>query len=102
MKGYLLFPAGHKTKITCSASGHPKPTVIWYKNGRQLKRMPDGNKKPLTPTSYTINFNSIRPADSGQYKCIVSNKAGNISHAYTVKVKRKLFYSVVITYLFHV
>ena len=92
-KTYLVFPADHETKLTCSASGHPKPTVKWYKDGRQLEQMPDGDGKPLTPTSFTINFNSIRPIDSGQYKCIVSNKAGSISYVYTVIVKGKLFYS---------
>ena len=89
-KDYLLFPAGHKLKIVCSANGTPKPTVIWYKDGRVFKYMPDGIT-PLTPSSFEITFNSLKPKNSGKYKCQVSNKAGSIIMTYTIKVKGNNF-----------
>ncbi|CAB3977038.1 fibroblast growth factor receptor 4-like, partial [Paramuricea clavata] len=85
-KPYFLLPASHKLKIVCSASGVPQPTVIWYKNGQELKHMPD-DQTPLTPSSFVITFSSLRPKDTGKYKCQVSNRAGNITMTYTLKVK---------------
>jgi hypothetical protein len=85
-KSYLLIPASHKLRIVCSASGVPQPTVIWYKNGQELKHMPD-DQTPLTPTNFVITFSSLRPKDTGKYKCQVSNRAGNITMTYTLKVK---------------
>lgn len=83
---YLLIPAGHDAKIVCSAAGSPIPTVTWYKNGKKLKYMPDGST-PLTPSSFAIKFNMLKPGHSGKYKCVVSNEFGNITMEYTVKVK---------------
>ncbi len=89
-KDYLLFPAGHKIKIVCTANGRPKLTVIWYKDDKMLKYMLD-SITPLTPSSFEVTFNSLKPKHGGKYKCQVSNKAGNITMKYTVKVKGNTF-----------
>ena len=86
---YLLIPAGHDAKIVCSADGSPKPTVTWYKDGKKLKYMPDGFTL-LTPNTFIITFNVLKPDHSGKYKCVVSNEFGSISEEYTVKVKGKM------------
>ena len=85
-KDYLLYPAGNKLKIVCSANGRPQPSVIWFKDNKKLKNMPDG-VTPLTNTSFEVTFESLKPKHAGQYKCQVSNKAGVIEKTYTVKVK---------------
>jgi hypothetical protein len=87
-KTYLLIPVSHKLRIVCFASGVPQPTVIWYKNGQELKYMPD-DTTPLTPSSFVVTCSSLKPKDTGKYKCQVSNRAGNITMTYEVKVKVK-------------
>ena len=86
-KHYLLIPAGHNAKIVCSADGSPKPTVTWYKDGKTLVHMPDSFLTPITPSSFVITFNVLKPSHSGEYKCVVSNKVGKISMVYTLIVK---------------
>ena len=85
-KDYLLYLAGNKLKIVCSANGRPRPSVMWYKDNKKLKYMPDG-VTPLRNTSFEITFESLKPKHAGYYKCQVSNKAGVIEKTYTVKVK---------------
>ena len=88
-KDYLLFPAGNKLKIVCSANGRPQPSVIWYKDNKELKYMPDG-VTPLTNTTFEITFEWLKPKHAGRYKCRVSNKAGVIQKTYNVKVKEMM------------
>ena len=86
-RGYVLASAGHKARMVCSADGSPKPTVTWYKDGKELVYMPDNIFTSMTPSSFVITFNVLKPSHSGKYKCVVSNKVGKISMEYTLKVK---------------
>ncbi|XP_028403293.1 fibroblast growth factor receptor 4-like [Dendronephthya gigantea] len=85
-KKMIIIPAGNKFKITCSASGRPSPTVSWYKNGKQLKLMPDGSTA-IKSNDFVLNFDSLRPKDDGEYTCFVSNKLGNVSASFDLTVK---------------
>ncbi|XP_028403298.1 fibroblast growth factor receptor 4-like isoform X3 [Dendronephthya gigantea] len=85
-KKMIIIPAGNKFKITCSASGRPSPTIAWYKNGKQLKLMPDGSTA-IKPSDFILNFDSLRPKDDGKYTCFVSNKLGNVSASFDLTVK---------------
>ena len=85
-KTTLIIPAGNKAKIVCAASGVPSPTVVWYKNGKPLKRLYD-SLTPITTTDFVLDFHSLRPKDNGKYVCLVSNKLGNVSASFDLIVK---------------
>ena len=90
-KDYLLYPAGNRLKIVCTAEGRPAPAITWLKDNKKLKYLPDG-VTPLTNITFDITFNSLKPKQAGKYKCVVSNKAGLIDMTYTIKVKRNPLY----------
>ena len=54
---------GERLIVPCSARGNPSPTIEWVKLGANNEFQ--GSK---------LQFYSIQQSDSGQYKCIASNK----------------------------
>uniref|UniRef100_A0A8B9SMW0 Hemicentin 1 n=1 Tax=Anas platyrhynchos TaxID=8839 RepID=A0A8B9SMW0_ANAPL len=57
------FTEGSEVSIRCSATGYPKPTVVWTHN------------EMLTPEGTLIIKKAI-PKDEGVYGCLASNSAG--------------------------
>ena len=72
------------TILACKAGGNPTPTVVWYKNGEQAS----DNSGEVSPDRFTFK---IKSPDDGKtrYKCVVSNKYGNISFDFELEVERK-------------
>ena len=73
--------------LSCYASGNPEPTISWTKDGSAIGSNSRisllGNNKQLTITN-------VNRTDSGEYRCVASNKLGNdTSNAATVDVKCK-------------
>ncbi|CAF0756370.1 unnamed protein product [Rotaria sp. Silwood1] len=63
--------------LTCSAYGNPKPTIVWFKEGRHLQY---GNNY-LSVTLASIQ-NDIRIF----YTCIASNEAGSAEQHYRINL----------------
>ncbi|XP_060603445.1 protogenin-like [Ruditapes philippinarum] len=66
------------TRLTCEATGNPKPTVQWYKNGLKIYPAP----------RVTINPQLIlygRLEDTGYYQCIANNSLGiNVATSFVI------------------
>ncbi|XDV36881.1 hypothetical protein PO909_006596 [Leuciscus waleckii] len=68
-KRVIARPVGSSVRLKCTASGNPRPDIIWLKDSR-----------PLTPGE------NLTPEHSGKYTCHVSNRAGEINATYKVEV----------------
>lgn len=73
-----------KIELPCSASGTPKPTYEWLRDGQTLNmnslnidRLNDGK----------IQLKKVGALDEGYYKCIASNQFG-IAHSNTTVLRR--------------
>ncbi|XP_056893820.1 hemicentin-1 isoform X2 [Takifugu flavidus] len=64
-----------QTTLSCEASGIPKPTVTWRKNGRVINTDQNQNMyRLLTSGSLVVIAPTVE--DSAVYECAVSNEAG--------------------------
>ncbi|NXH90756.1 HMCN1 protein, partial [Edolisoma coerulescens] len=66
------FTEGSEVSIRCSATGHPKPTVVWMHNDMFII---GSSRYRMTPEGTLIIRKAI-PKDAGIYGCLASNSAG--------------------------
>ncbi|XP_042661906.1 hemicentin-1 isoform X1 [Tyto alba] len=66
------FTEGVEVSIRCSATGYPKPTVVWTHNDMFIM---GSSRYRLTPEGTLIIRKAI-PKDAGIYGCLASNSAG--------------------------
>ncbi|XP_010130628.1 PREDICTED: hemicentin-1, partial [Buceros rhinoceros silvestris] len=66
------FTEGSEVSIRCSATGYPKPTVVWTHNDMF---MIGSSRYRLTPEG-TLVIRKAIPKDAGVYGCLASNLAG--------------------------
>ena len=64
--------AGSKANFTCQASGTPRPTITWFKNGH---RVPRSFVKGVKGHSI-LTFAPVRRDDEGEYWCEAKSSAG--------------------------
>lgn len=76
---------GEGTKLVCTVSGMPKPTIEWFKDGLPVK---DSRrvKSEFDGTTASLIFVESRGDDSGQYKCLVRNDLGSVPTSAKLKV----------------
>uniref|UniRef100_A0A8D2J2S6 Hemicentin 1 n=1 Tax=Varanus komodoensis TaxID=61221 RepID=A0A8D2J2S6_VARKO len=79
------FTEGSEVSIRCSATGHPKPTIVlsWLKDGQPL---PLGFHVTLENQGTGLQIAKSEVDDAGRYTCIASNKAGEADKHYVLKV----------------
>ncbi|XP_074529357.1 fibroblast growth factor receptor-like 1a [Halichoeres trimaculatus] len=89
-KRVIARPVGSSVRLKCTASGNPRPDIIWLKDGRPLvdeeggaagRGDGEGKKK-----RWTLSLKNLAPEHSGKYTCHVSNRAGEINATYKVEV----------------
>ncbi|KAM6456551.1 hemicentin-1 isoform 2-T2 [Liasis olivaceus] len=68
------FTEGSEVSVSCSATGYPKPTVVWTHNDIFLMA---SHRYRLTPGGTLIIKNAV-PKDAGIYGCLASNAAGTV------------------------
>ncbi|OPJ77524.1 hemicentin-1 isoform B [Patagioenas fasciata monilis] len=66
------FTEGSEVSIKCSATGYPKPTVVWTHNDMFIV---GSSRYRLTPEG-TLIIRKAVPKDAGIYGCLASNSAG--------------------------
>ncbi|XP_029473326.1 LOW QUALITY PROTEIN: hemicentin-1 [Rhinatrema bivittatum] len=66
------FTEGSEVTIKCSATGHPKPQIVWTHNDMFLI---GSNRYRLTPAG-TLTIKKAISKDTGSYGCLASNPAG--------------------------
>ncbi|XP_029970331.1 obscurin [Salarias fasciatus] len=70
---------GQTVKLACKATGIPKPTVTWYKDGRAVEADPHHIIIEDPDGSCTLILDNMTADDSGQYMCFATSPAGNAS-----------------------
>ncbi|OON14167.1 immunoglobulin I-set domain protein, partial [Opisthorchis viverrini] len=68
---------GEKIKMDCIITGHPPPTVTWYKNGVLL---PQSNSLFVRQEGdkHSLIFYDILLEDQGEYTCVAENPYGQV------------------------
>uniref|UniRef100_A0A3Q0T015 Fibroblast growth factor receptor-like 1 n=1 Tax=Amphilophus citrinellus TaxID=61819 RepID=A0A3Q0T015_AMPCI len=84
-KRVIARPVGSSVRLKCTASGNPRPDIVWLKDNRPLVDEESGaggeQKK-----RWTLSLKNLMPEHSGKYTCHVSNRAGEINATYKVEV----------------
>ncbi|XP_041800631.1 fibroblast growth factor receptor-like 1a isoform X2 [Chelmon rostratus] len=86
-KRVIARPVGSSVRLKCTASGYPRPDIVWLKDSRPLVDEDggaggeEGKKK-----KWTLSLKNLTPEHSGKYTCHVSNRAGEINATYKVEV----------------
>ena len=89
-KRVIARPVGSSVRLKCTASGNPRPNIVWLKDSRPLVNEDggaageEGKKK-----KWTLSLKNLTPEHSGKYTCHVSNRAGEINATYKVEVIRE-------------
>ncbi|XP_036834633.1 hemicentin-1 isoform X2 [Oncorhynchus mykiss] len=75
-----------QTTLSCEATGIPKPTVSWTKNGQTLNTDHNQNMYRLLSSGSLV---VIAPTveDTAEYECVVSNEAGEEARAIQLTVQ---------------
>ncbi|KAM9795607.1 fibroblast growth factor receptor-like 1a [Neosynchiropus ocellatus] len=90
-KRVIARPVGSSVRLKCTASGNPRPDIVWFKDSRPLAdgdgaadggRAAGAGKKK----KWTLSLKNLTPEHSGKYTCHVSNRAGAINATYKVEV----------------
>uniref|UniRef100_A0ABM5GDB4 Hemicentin-1 n=1 Tax=Pogona vitticeps TaxID=103695 RepID=A0ABM5GDB4_9SAUR len=68
------FIEGSEVSIGCSATGYPKPTIVWTHNDMFLM----GSHRYRLTLEGTLVIKNTVPKDAGLYGCLASNAAGTI------------------------
>lgn len=61
-------------------SGRPTPVISWYKDDKNFTQKQNTSYKLISfsPDNSKITFEYITVDDSGSYKCVANNRAGNV------------------------
>nr|XP_033816119.1 hemicentin-1 isoform X1 [Geotrypetes seraphini] len=76
--------ANQHVTFPCPAKGVPKPTVKWFRHGKELT----GNEPGISilEDGTLLNIAAVTPHDNGEYMCVAVNEAGSTERKYTLKV----------------
>ncbi|XP_068713160.1 muscle, skeletal receptor tyrosine protein kinase-like [Montipora foliosa] len=71
---------GQDVIFSCTIDGDPPPSVIWTKNGEELK-LAENSRVNVSSTSnnHSLIFTGIQRSDAGEYRCSASNREGNLT-----------------------
>uniref|UniRef100_A0A8C3PW12 Hemicentin 1 n=1 Tax=Chrysolophus pictus TaxID=9089 RepID=A0A8C3PW12_CHRPC len=74
---------GSSVSLKCFTDGTPAPTMSWFKNGHPLSL---GAHQTLSNQGMVLHFVKAEIGDAGKYTCVASNKAGDVSKHFSLKV----------------
>ena len=66
---------GNNITLSCNASGDPEPTISWFRGGSVLTS--DDSRIFLGADSKQLTITSIKRNNTGEYRCVANNSAGN-------------------------
>ena len=61
-----------------------EPTVTWYSNGTKLDTDMHPQKYFVSPNTKTLLLSQVDDNDAGDYHCVLTNSAGNVSSSPSV------------------
>ncbi|XP_063335419.1 neuronal cell adhesion molecule-like isoform X10 [Pelmatolapia mariae] len=72
----LVLAPGESGRLSCLASGTPKPTITWAMNGISIENSPKDLSRKVEDD--IIIFTDVQPGSSAVYQCNISNEYGYI------------------------
>lgn len=82
---------GDSFEYLCSASGLPKPSLIWYKDNELfiIKKNRNGSRQDIviSDNNFTLRFNYLSEKDSGRYKCHAENRIDKADNEFELIVE---------------
>ena len=78
-----FLPEGQNPVFHCYASGWPKPSFVWLKDGKKIKNGDGLNSYVLTarPSGLDLHILYVRQREhAGRYSCVAKNKLGEQRH----------------------
>uniref|UniRef100_T1IIZ0 receptor protein-tyrosine kinase n=1 Tax=Strigamia maritima TaxID=126957 RepID=T1IIZ0_STRMM len=82
---HVFVRAGEETVLRCDATGDPKPSIEWVKNGRPISKHTISPRKKKDGGS-KLKLDSPQKEDNGQYTCVAINVAGIANATFTIEV----------------
>ncbi|XP_061898173.1 fibroblast growth factor receptor-like 1 [Entelurus aequoreus] len=82
-KRVIARPVGSSVRLKCTASGTPRPYIVWLKDDQPLTGQQVGEGRQ---NKWTLTLKNLMPEHSGRYTCKVANRAGEINATYKVEV----------------
>ncbi|KAM6944598.1 hemicentin-1 [Lycodopsis pacificus] len=79
----LTVPVNGHLTLECLADNDPPPDIEWYKDEAKLQL---GSRIQRLAGGQYLEIQEVRPEDSGQYSCVVTNIAGSTSLFFTVEI----------------
>uniref|UniRef100_A0A8C6U3L7 Obscurin, cytoskeletal calmodulin and titin-interacting RhoGEF b n=1 Tax=Neogobius melanostomus TaxID=47308 RepID=A0A8C6U3L7_9GOBI len=77
---------GKHAKLSCLVTGHPKPHIIWRKDGKVLADGKHHHIDIYNDGTCSLVITAITTKDTGVYTCEATNKFGVSSHSAKVSV----------------
>ena len=87
---------GYDIELPCKATGMQPLTYTWFVNGVRFKRKYRLNVKNA---GSTLKIQRLRARDAAVYTCIASNKFGNLSFSYPLRVQGMQMYFKLLCYI---
>ncbi|CAG2101276.1 unnamed protein product [Medioppia subpectinata] len=79
-----------ETTLSVKYTGHPKPQIQWFRNGKSVKASKTITQRDLNGSESSITIeNVVKVNHSGVYKCVASNAIGQCEHSAKVAVISK-------------
>ena len=78
LPGQMKALLGKPLTLECSLQGHPRPIVLWYKDGREVVPS-DGVEMRSVGNTCRLSLSTVQWKDSGRYTCEATNKEGRVS-----------------------
>lgn len=80
---------GEKVVLECKASGSPRPSLTWTKNGLPLRLT---KRHFFTSDNEKMVIIGANKSDSGMYACLIANSLGSVKQSLLLKVTDPPFY----------
>lgn len=79
LPGQLKALINKDIQLECVAKGAPKPIILWYKNGVELKSRDDRISVRTLSSICRLTIKNVMDSDSGRYTCEATNNQGKVS-----------------------
>uniref|UniRef100_A0A3P9NQ73 Ig-like domain-containing protein n=1 Tax=Poecilia reticulata TaxID=8081 RepID=A0A3P9NQ73_POERE len=90
---------GKHAKLSCFVTGHPKPHIIWRKDGSNIS---EGRRHVIyedQAENFILKILYCKQSDNGLYTCNATNMAGQTYSAVLVTVKGKVLKSLKVAHI---
>ncbi|KAJ8666823.1 hypothetical protein QAD02_008485, partial [Eretmocerus hayati] len=86
-RGVLVLKSGEPLHLSCSATGHPQPTVSWSKDYNSEQPVIDPYETGTSGPTASIDINSVSVEDEGTYICKANSLAGGIEDYVQLRIE---------------